>query len=71
MLSQGINSPHKNGPIPLRLASRMMTLKSPHKLYALPSPRNVTTMIRQHTKFSPPALSPRQTLSPGYSLAHH
>ena len=54
--------PHKNGPITLWLVPHMITSKdlSPN-LYALPSPVNVTTMIRQHTKFPHTARSPRQT----------
>ena len=39
-------------------------------LYALPSPINMTTMIKQHTTFLPTHSSPRQTSSPGYSLPH-
>ena len=35
--------------------------KIPPNLYALPSPINMTTMIRQNTKFPPTARSPRQT----------
>ena len=34
------------------------TLKSPAKLYTLPSPINITTMVKQHTKLSPNAISP-------------
>ena len=47
--------PHKNGPIPLWFA--------PIKLlqYLPPSPLNMATMIRQHTKFPPTARCPRQT----------
>ena len=67
-MSWGVNSPNKNGPFPLWLAIHMMTLKSPHNLYALPSPINMATMIGQHTQFPPTARSPRQTWSPGYSL---
>ena len=54
--------PHKNGPITLWLAPHMITSKdlSPN-LYALPSLINLTTMIRQHTKFLPTARSPRET----------
>ena len=58
-------------PIPTSL---MITTKSSPRLlnlYALPSPRNIATMITQHTKFSPTARSPRQTWSPGYSLPHN
>ena len=46
------------------------TLKSLPDLYAPPSPINMTTVIRQHTKFPPTATSPRQSCSPGYSLPH-
>ena len=45
----------------LWLAPHMMTLKFPPNLYALPGPINMTTMIRQHTKFPPTASSPRKT----------
>ena len=41
--------PH--GSIPLWLVPHIMTLKSLPNLYALPGPTNMTTMIRQHTKF--------------------
>ena len=51
MVSWGVNFPHKNGPIPLWLAPHLITSKSPSaNLYALPSPINMTTMIRQNTK---------------------
>ena len=61
MVLRGVSSPHKNGHISLWLAPHMMTLKSPRNLYALPGPINMTTMIRQHTKFPPTASSPMQT----------
>ena len=36
--------------------------QNPHpNLYVLPRPINMTTMIRQNTKFPPTARSPRQT----------
>ena len=38
----------------------MMALK-PLNLYAPQRPINMTTMIKQHTKFPPTASSPRQT----------
>ena len=72
MVSWGVNFPHKNDPIPLWLAPNLITSKSlpPLNLYALPSRINMTTMIRQNTKFPPTARSPRQIWSPGYSLRH-
>ena len=66
MVSQGVKFLHKNGPFPLWLTPHM-TLKSPPNLNALPSSTNMTTMIRQHTKFPPTASSPRQ---PGHQAMH-
>ena len=68
-----VSFPHKNGPIPLWLAppSPFDNFKSPcPNVYALPSPINMTTMIRQNTKFPSIARSSRQTWSPGYSPPH-
>ena len=70
MVPRGVNSPHKNGAIPLWLAPHMMTLKSPPNLYALPGPIYMRTMIGQHVTFPPTASSPSQILSRGYSLTH-
>ena len=65
-----VNFLHKNGLIPLWFASHLITSNTPPpcpspppllKLYALPSPINMTTMIKQNTKFPPTARSPRQT----------
>ena len=52
---------HKNGSIPLWLASPFDSFKIPPNLYALPSPIIMTTMKRQNNEFSPTARSPRQT----------
>ena len=66
-----VNFLHKNGLIPLWFASHLITSTPPLlKLYALPSPINMTTMIKQNTKFPPTARSLGQTGSPGYSLPH-
>ena len=40
-----------------------MILKFPRNLYAPPSPINMTTMIRQHTKFPYNVSSPKQTFN--------
>ena len=40
----------------------------PPNLHGLPTPINMTTMIKQNTKFPPTARYPRHTWSPGYSL---
>ena len=39
----------------------IITSKSPPNIYALPSPINMGTMIRQHAKFPHTARFPRQT----------
>ena len=43
------------------LGPHMITSKSPPNKYPLPSPINMTIMIRRHTKFPPTARSPKQT----------
>ena len=53
--------PQKNSPNPLWLGPHLITSKSSPNLYALPTPINMTTIIRQNTKFPPTARSPRQT----------
>ena len=55
---------------PLVACPPLRTSKSPQPIcqYILPSTANMTTIIRQNTKFHPNARSPRQTWSPGYSL---
>ena len=46
MVSGRVNCSHKNGPISLRLAPHMMTLKSlPPNLYALVGPINIATNV--------------------------
>ena len=50
-----------SGPIPLWLASHLIASNPPPNLYALSSPINMTSMIRQNTKFPPAARLPRQT----------
>ena len=46
---------------PSWLAPHLITSKTHPKLYALPSPINMITMIRQNTKFPPTARSSRKT----------
>ena len=63
MASWGVNFPDKNGPIPLWLALHLITWKSPlppfpTNVYALPSHINMTTMIRQNTRFPPTTRPP-------------
>ena len=67
MVSRWVNSPHKKGPISLWLGPHM-ALKFPSSLCPTPGPINMTTMIKQHTKFPPTASPPGQTYSPGYTL---
>ena len=65
--------PRKNGPNTLRIASHVMTLKTPSNLYAPPSSIDMEIMIRQHRESHPPPLPsplatfPRKIYSPGYS----
>ena len=64
---------HKNGAISFHLASRPYERTSKSLLtylHAVPSPINMTNMIRQHTVFFPTAGSPTQTWSVRYSLSH-
>ena len=70
MASWGVNFPHKKWSHHFMAFSKphKTTLESPPNLYALPSLGNITTMVRQHTKFPPSAISPSKTCSPGYSL---
>ena len=48
-MSWGVNFPHEDGPI------QFDNFKISAKLYALPSPINMATMIRQNTKLPPTA----------------
>ena len=50
MVSWGVNFPHKSGPITSWLAPPPFdNFKIPSNLYTLPSPINMTAMIRQNT----------------------
>ena len=54
--------PRKNGPNTLRIASHVMTLKTPSNLYAPPSSIDMEIMIRQHRESHPPPPYPRLLL---------
>ena len=60
MVSSGVKFLHKNGPITFWLAPPPPheNFKISSKLYALPSPINMTNIIRQDTEFPATARSP-------------
>ena len=64
MVSWRVNFPHKNGSTPFWIAPPSPphihthdNFKISPKLYAVPSPINITNMIRQHREFPPTARS--------------
>ena len=64
LMFRGFNTPYKKWSYPFVACSPYDDFRSSPNLYAPPSSVNMTTMIRQHTKFTPNASSPRLTLDP-------